>query len=506
MEDRIVRQPAHGGRLWLLEFLALPLVIALAAANFLWQLRSSSYFVDELISINAALQPLGNVLHTVGQTEITPPAYFLFQHLWLGALGGTRAEWATRLPSALCGELLVMAVYWLASLLSGRRAVALLAAALTACCPFVLEFAQLAQPYVFAALAVTVAVAAAIEAERATSRQTAWLCGAVTAAALSLTIHYTATLVIAPLCVWVASRRSIPRRWRVAMAASCLLVEIALVPLLVTQHQSFPTRAGVSLVGALTPSTLVDMLEVPFAGRVAPLRGLGVVLTLETILVLAVGARQFFGDRSFGAGRRLVIIIAAGVPLALVVLSAVGGNSFWGHLMLTRYAAVGAPFIIVTMVLAWAELPKVFGGVLAAAAAALAIVGLIDSHRREGFFLDTRGAAHYVHSRARTSDAVIVPDDRSASLVLGFYGLGPLRPYVNGSSTTNNLVASHRRRLWVVLELPSHNTPTSAGLLSLERQAARPCGYQVLDAHVFTAATPLGVILEAPTAGRARCL
>jgi 4-amino-4-deoxy-L-arabinose transferase-like glycosyltransferase len=489
------------------SWLAVPLIIALAAANFLWQLGSSSYFVDELLSIGAAAQPLGRVLHAVGRTEIAPPAYFFMLHGWLQALGGSRLEWATRLASAICGELLVAAVYWLASLLTARRAAALFAAALAALSPFVLQYAQLAQGYVFVALMATAAVAAAVQADRLVSGcgQRACLALAILGAVLALVIHYTALFAIAPLCVWVLRRPSITRVWRFGMAASCLLVELALVPLLSTQHQAFPARSGVAGSGALTANTLSYMLEVPFAGRVAPVRALGIAVTVCALLVLLLRARDFLGERTLGPARRLLLVIAVGEPLALVLMSAVGGSSFWGHLMLPRYAAVAVPFIVVAIALACAELPRVLGGALGCAAVAAALVGVFGSHRPAGFYLDGRGAAQYLRSHARAGDAVIIPADTTASLPLRYYGLGPLRPYANGSPAATRVMEAGRRRVWVVFELPPQNTPSSAALLSAERQTARSCGYRVLDARVFTARTPLGVLGEAPLASRARC-
>jgi len=106
-------------RLWPL---ALPAVIAVAAANFLWQLGSSSYFVDEVQSVDVATRPLGGVLHATATLEVSPPAYFYFEHEWLGHLGSL-SEWAARLPSAICGILLAGPVWWLATLVSDRRAV-----------------------------------------------------------------------------------------------------------------------------------------------------------------------------------------------------------------------------------------------------------------------------------------------------------------------------------------------------------------------------------------------
>ena len=104
--------------------LALAAVIGLAAANFLWQLGSSSYYVDEIQALAVSLHPISGLLHAIANDEITPPAYFAFLHEWTGHVG-TGPEWVTRLPSALCGVALVGAVYWLASVVSERRLVAL---------------------------------------------------------------------------------------------------------------------------------------------------------------------------------------------------------------------------------------------------------------------------------------------------------------------------------------------------------------------------------------------
>ena len=167
---------------------ALPAVLLLAGLNFIWQLGASSYFVDEVLSVNVASQPPGHVLHWVATTEITPPGYFYFLHEWLGRFGKHHPEWIARLPSALAGVLLVAAVYWLASLVCRKRATPLFGAALAACSPFVLEFAQRAQGYVFVALAVTVAVAAAIQAERR-GGSSRWFAVALIAAIAALTLH-----------------------------------------------------------------------------------------------------------------------------------------------------------------------------------------------------------------------------------------------------------------------------------------------------------------------------
>ncbi len=56
---------------------------AIAAWNFLWQLGSSSLYVDEVQSVNVATQPLAHFVHALSSIEITPPGYFLLLHEWV---------------------------------------------------------------------------------------------------------------------------------------------------------------------------------------------------------------------------------------------------------------------------------------------------------------------------------------------------------------------------------------------------------------------------------------
>lgn len=76
-----------------------------------------------------ATGPLSVILHALSTIEISPPAYFLALHEWLGRIGSVSGSLA-RLPSALCRVALVAALWWLATLCCERRHAALSAAAL----------------------------------------------------------------------------------------------------------------------------------------------------------------------------------------------------------------------------------------------------------------------------------------------------------------------------------------------------------------------------------------
>lgn len=51
-------------------------------------------------------------------------------------------------------------------------------------------------------------------------------------------MHYLAALAIVPLCAWLLTRSRVPRTWRWAYVGCCLLLVLALVPLLIGQHGS----------------------------------------------------------------------------------------------------------------------------------------------------------------------------------------------------------------------------------------------------------------------------
>jgi Dolichyl-phosphate-mannose-protein mannosyltransferase len=485
---------ASGVRARLRQF-ALPGALALGAANFLWQLGGSSYFVDEVQSLEVATRPWHGVLHATSAIELAPPAYFYFLHTWLTTLGST-SESVARLPSAICGVLLVGAVYWLSTLVSERRAVGIGAAALAAISPFVLEYAQRAQPYVFEMLAVTVAFCAALQAERAPRRRGWWLSAAAAASMLSLCLIYTAGFAIAVLCVWLASRKTLPARWRVAFVGVCIAAAAALVPLALAQHRAFPHRSGVEAIAGVSWTTVGRVIGAPFDGRVAAPPLLGVLAIFASLAVL-VGS----GRRALRA-RGLLLSVAVGGPLTVIVLSALGGSAFWGHLMLSRYVAFAVPMDLVLIAAAMSELwrsRRVVGAALGACVAVVAISGLVASHRAGGFYLDARGVAAYIRSHERRTDALIAPGDAVAQLPLLYYGL---RPDWSGSWQAADDLRRRADPLWVIYKEPA-SAPTVEDLMNSVRPLVRDFGYQPLDGRLFPGVIPLAVVRMSPLKTRA---
>jgi hypothetical protein len=463
-------------------------VLALAAVNFAWQLGSSSYFVDEILSIGASGVPPAHLLHSIAHNEIAPPAYFFFQHEWL-ARTGTEAEWVMRLPSVLAGVLLVATVWWIAATISTKPWVPAAAGALAAVSPLLLQYAQLAQGYMPAALAASVAVAAAFAAQgsrRASGRLLA--CSAL-AAVLALGTNYTAALVVAPLCWWVFREAAFPARWRMLHVAACAVVQVALLPLFIAQWHYEPGRKGVGHAADLSATNVLRMIEAPFDGRVNALRFIGVAVVVVSLAALALRWR------GLGSRRRLVLLIAVGEPLVLLLLSAFGAR-----VAITRYAVVAAPFMLLALALGVASLPRALGVLVSLAALLVCIVGTAKSHQRSGFYVDMRSAMDYIAQRERPGDVVIAPASPGLSLPLEYYRDRRLHPFLPdlriGDPAADPVLFSHRR-LWVVSDLAG-KTLGERALLAAERPYAAHYRHVPRLGRSFDSRAPLAVALWTP--------
>jgi hypothetical protein len=350
---------------------------------------------------------------------------------------------------------------------------------------------------VFAALACVVAVGAALKADREPPIRARWIALSLAAALIALCVHYTAILVIGPLCAWAAIRPSTPRRWRLAYPLACAACELALLPLVVAQLHAHPGRPGVAVSGAISSSSVKRMLEVPFTGRVQTLQALGIAVMLAAVAVVLV-----VSVRRATAARRFVVALAIVEPFCLFILSALGGRHFWGHLMLARYAAVAVPFLIVALALAFEAVPLKAALALGGCAAAVAVAGTLDSHRTSGFYLDARGAVAYLQRHARAGDAVLATSDPVAQVPLTYYGIDRLHPRWLGGVNAAALERATRGRTWVIAAEPTGHTPTSAAALADESVLLRPAGERPLAARVFPGNPGLLVTLIAPAARR----
>jgi len=503
------------GERW--ERWALPAILAVAALNFFWQLGSSSYYVDEVLSIEHALPSLGNVLSAVRTGETTPWTFFVFLHEWLYRTG-SQAEWVTRLPSAVAGVALVAAVYWMAGAFLDRRP-ALLAAALCALSPLVLEYAQQVRMYVFLMLAVTIAVGATVRAGSASAgsasagsasagsasgasasaraaaaspHRTRLLVLGAAAAVLSLWLHYAAAAVILPLCVWLGTRANIPWRSRAAFIGACLVAEVLLLPLAKDQYNEAPN--GLVGIAGITWSNVVRIAETPLDSRVLGgvdvIRLLGVAAVVGSVLILALRGRSAVRSRG------LLVTLALLAPVAVVILGIAGKD-----VVLTRYTSVAAPFLITAIAAAVAVLPRAGAALLVTATLIVAGVGLVASHQRTGFYPPSREVISYIHAHELPGDVVLTPGAPGTDIPLDYYGqrlLHPLPEFIAASNTTQvNAAIARRQRVWYIEEIPNYSF-TGATLLGAGSALFRARGYRAVSARTFTATTTFVVLLATP--------
>jgi uncharacterized membrane protein len=394
----------------------LPLLpVLLATVNFFWQLGSPSLHIDEAFSWSAADSPLGDLLHQVRVIETAPWTYYLGLHGWIGLLGSDD-EWVMRLPSALAGVALVPVTYRIGLLALGRRP-ALLAATLVAASPLVLTYAQQVRAYAFAMLLVAIAVWAALEAARAERRrQRAWLGVLVACSIGAFWLHYTTALVLVPLYVWVLLGSGLERRRALTVAGAMLLGSLPLLPLMLDQL-SRGHEAGVAPSARLTAEHALRVLATPYDGRSERLTvwlALGAAALVVAFLLLAVTQRGRGRNQQVG----LLLSLAITPVLAVTALTI-----FSDDVLISRYTAVAAPFLILVLAAGVAVAPRLAAPVIALVALGAGVGGSLDLHRSDGFHADVKGAFEAIGDRYRRGDVV---------LLRGYPAIGPIGVYYGG--------------------------------------------------------------------------
>ncbi len=197
--------------------------------------------------------------------------------------------------------------------------------------------------------------------------------------------------------------------------------------------------------------------------------------------------------------RAFLAVLAAAAPVAIFVLGVAGKD-----VVISRYTAVGAPMLVIAIVAAAASLAPPWRVALAAAAAVAAGIGLVDSHRRAGFYAPARETVDYSQAHQRPGDVVVPPGHPGADVPLAYYGarrLHPLPPYLAVTDPASILAAAQQHaRAWFIVEVaPRHYTSTL--LLKLASNALQQLDYRPVQVSVFTTTTAFAVILAKPISG-----
>jgi mannosyltransferase len=295
-------------------FAAVAGLTALAAALRFTAIGHQGFWFDEAHTVLLVHLSPGKMLGQIPHSESTPPLYYCVAWIWARLFG--YGEAGLRSLSALAGVLTVPLVYAAGAKLISRRA-GLIAAALTACNPFLIWYSQEARAY--ALLVALSSLALLFFADAVSEPKPRTLAAWAVASALCLVTHYYAVLAIVPQAIWllVAHRRSRSVAAAIAAVGACGL---ALIPLAISQNQTGHTSwiAQIALLPRLRqifPQFLIGTGS-PAQAVLEPVSG---ALILLALLLLSVRAAP--GDRR----RSLALGGLAGAALVInLVMVALG--------------------------------------------------------------------------------------------------------------------------------------------------------------------------------------
>ena len=459
-------------------------ILALATLNLFVGLGSSSLFVDEAFTWTVASTPFADLYAQTKASEVAPPLYYGALHAWM-KLGGSESELFMRAFSALAGIGVVAGVMWLGCV-AGRQA-AILAGLLAALSPLVLRYGQEARAYVFTMLAVTVSVAAAMQAIDDRANRARWLGVAIAGSITAVWLHYTSLLVVVPLAVWVLARRELSRRAKLVYSASLVAAQALVTPIMVSQFAA--DNPGAARFSRLTFTNAIDVLGTPLDGRYphnALLTAVGAVATLGACAVLV---------RRRGAVRHsaLIAVLSAGPIAALFLVTLLSED-----VLLSRYSAVCAPFAIVAIAAAAALVHHRAGVAVVGIVAAFAALGSLASHRTDSNHPDIGSAFDHAGARWRTGDALLVAPNSAFDLVAA-----PLSKYYSeralpggaevipgADSPRLQAAIRERRRIWILREPPASRARLA--------RALRPIRYRAVAPRTFRGMTDVQILLARP--------
>src|SRR5215207_1580435 len=294
-----------------------------------------SFWPDEGFTIRILDGSLSHALHTIPDTESTPPLYYVLAWGWTKAFGTT--EDGVRSFSALCGVLTVPVVAAAASHLVDRRT-GLVAAALVAANPFLIWFAQEARAYALMVLLAAAGFYFLVRfLDRPDRRTLLWW---AVASALLLCTHYYGVLMIGAEAGWLLGAARPGTRGRIVAAlAGVAAVGVALLPLVAKQRDNdFATPL------AENSSTFLRTLQVPkqFAvGFDAPAEAL---LAVVCLALAAAGLTLVVARRS--PAERARLYPAAFVGTVVLVVPVFLGAAGYGFVSARYEVAALVPLTI----------------------------------------------------------------------------------------------------------------------------------------------------------------
>lgn len=482
---RPLRREATGS-VWLFRG-GIGLLIVLAGVLWLWHLNASTLFTDEALSWRDSAHSLSQLITGAKHDELNPLGYFVFLHAWIKVAPSTSEFWL-RVPSLIAGFGLVGALVWFTSLVASRSA-ALLAGLLAVLSPYLYDYAQEVRSYIFVMLALTVAAAALLQAERSEDRQGRWVALSIVAAAVAMAGHYTAWLVLLPLGVYLTFWSPVPRRLRVAWIVIVAVSGLVWIPLLATQWGG-GHNGWLNGFANLNLGHIGDVFGGPFSGRIFQPESRS---EAGGLIVLAGAAVTLMTSRRREI--RLLVALALACPIVLLLATLAGHPA-----LLIRYVAVAVPFMIATLAIALLRVPRIPRVVLVAGVLGLGLWNINKAYEPRGHYMDMRGGLSFVRSGYHSGDVIAVVGNNNSQILLSYYRqrlvpagvqvllVGPDR----GNLLKSPLGAAYgaHKRIWIV----NTDLPYSPKL--------RTVGYAARIDRLFPAIRWLDVILAVPRGHR----
>jgi Dolichyl-phosphate-mannose-protein mannosyltransferase len=263
---------------------------ALAAFLRFWRLGHQGFWFDEANTSYDVQRSLGRMFGLLPQNETTPPLFYCVAWVWGRVFGF--GQTSLRTIPALAGVASVPMVYLAGSRLISRRG-ALIAAALTACNPFLIWYSQEFRPYEpLVLLSAAGLLAFAIARDDPTPRaMIAW--GVISA--LALADHYYALLLVVPQAIWLLWLYRRNRAVQIAFVAVAV-VGLALLPLAIKQNHTgnaswiAPIPLGPRL-GQIIPNFLIGF-QAPAARVLERIADVVVIIGLVLLVTRADRSEQ----------------------------------------------------------------------------------------------------------------------------------------------------------------------------------------------------------------------
>lgn len=392
--------------------LAAVALLTIIGAVLRFEVAQEPLFADELSSYWIVTDHgFGGVFSTVhSNAEITPPLFFALS--WVTGQVSHAPE-VIRAPSLIAGVLTIPLMYALGERTVGRFG-AVLAAALAAVAPFMVYYSAEARAYALMTAFVVLSTLAMLVATDRGSRR--WWAVYAAASCASVYSHYTAVFALAIQLAWLLWAH--PAARRPAFAANAAAV-VGFLPWITGLRNDLNSPTS-EILSSLSPLGLKDIAvafehwAIGYPYDIVPLPqlpGTAALVALAAATAVSVGAvilRSGVGRWPRRAGwarddrRVLVVLLAVGVPVGELVVSAVSTNLFG-----VRNMAPGWPGLALTMTaLVVASGPRL-RYLTGAATLAVFLTGALMMLEHQNQRPDQQASADYVERQIRPGDVIV---------------------------------------------------------------------------------------------------